>query len=58
MANRGRTAAGITGARLAFWAGRHTEELPRLLAEIAVGGESDSWRAWARAKAAELPAAR
>jgi Flp pilus assembly protein TadD len=43
-------------ARLAIAEGRNAEELQRWLAEIAVGGESEAWRAWARRKAAELPA--
>lgn len=33
-------------------------ELQQWLAEIALGGESKGWRAWARKKAAELPASR
>ncbi len=45
-------------ARLALAEGRPTAALPQWLAEIALGGETEEWRAWARARAAELPAGR
>jgi Tfp pilus assembly protein PilF len=45
-------------ARLAVAEGRRSEELARWLDEIAIGGESEAWRSWARARAAELPARR
>ena len=45
-------------ARLAVAEGRRDADLPRWLAEIAVGGETEAWRAWARARAAELPSRR
>lgn len=49
--------AAIQGAaRLAVAEGRSAEELPQWLEEIAIRGESDAWRTWARARAAELPA--
>ena len=43
-------------ARLAVAEGRPSAALPQWLAEIALGGETEAWRAWARARAAELPA--
>ncbi len=45
-------------ARLAVAVGRRDADLPGWLAEIAVGGESESWRAWARARSAERPTGR
>ena len=45
-------------ARLAVAEGRRDADLPRWLAEIAVGGETEAWRAWARARAAERPPGR
>ncbi|MEZ6018419.1 MAG: tetratricopeptide repeat protein [Planctomycetota bacterium] len=45
-------------ARLAVAEGRRGEELPSWLDAIAIGGENDAWRRWARARAAELPSAR
>jgi len=45
-------------ARLAVGEGRRPAELSGWLEAIALGGESEAWRAWARAKAAELPPSR
>ncbi len=45
-------------ARPAVAEGRRSEELSRWLAEIALSGEAEAWRAWARAQAAELPGPR
>jgi hypothetical protein len=45
-------------ARLAVGEGQRTADLRRWLDEIAVGGESEAWRSWARKTAAELPASR
>jgi hypothetical protein len=45
-------------ARLAVGEGQRTADLRRWLDEIAVGGESEAWRSWARNTAAELPASR
>ena len=45
-------------ARLALAEGRPSAALPQWLAEIALSGETEEWRAWARARAAGLPPGR